>query len=89
MFKSTCVPAAGLLVGLTLIACNSKENTKGVVEGYQPEKPIEFSHEIHAGKNKIDCKYCHNSNSGDTSTTTAELCMNCHKVVKGRLNKEK
>ena len=33
----------------------------GVVEKYQPDQPINFSHKIHAGDNQIDCNYCHSS----------------------------
>ena len=33
----------------------------GVVEKYQPDQPIAFSHEIHAGLNGVDCNYCHSS----------------------------
>lgn len=30
-----------------------------VQTGYQPVQPIKFSHQLHAGINKIDCQYCH------------------------------
>src|SRR5688572_2830319 len=29
--------------------------------GYQPEQPVPFSHAIHAGQLKMDCRYCHNT----------------------------
>lgn len=59
----------------------------GVVEDYQPSQPIQFPHEIHAGQNGIDCKYCHNSvtKSKSAGLPTVNVCMNCHKQVKGRL----
>lgn len=87
MFKSTCLLAAGLFfLVLTMTACSSgsKGKTKGVVEGYKPEKPIAFSHEIHAGKNKIDCQYCHNSSSNGKDVPATDLCINCHKQITGR-----
>ena len=58
----------------------------GVVEDYQPSQPIEFPHEIHAGINGIDCKYCHNSvtKSKSAGLPTVNVCMNCHKQVNGR-----
>src|SRR5690606_22143604 len=31
----------------------------GVHQGYQPEQPIKYSHQLHAGTLKIDCQYCH------------------------------
>ena len=30
-----------------------------VHQGYQPEQPIKYSHELHAGVMKINCQYCH------------------------------
>lgn len=52
----------------------------GVDEGYQPIQPIEFSHKIHAGDNKIDCQYCHSSakHSKTSGIPSANVCMNCH-----------
>jgi len=33
--------------------------TVGVQQNYQPNQPIAFSHQIHAGQYEIDCNYCH------------------------------
>ena len=57
----------------------------GVVEKYQPDQPIAFSHEIHAGLNGVDCNYGHSSakNSAHSGVPSANVCMNCHAVVKG------
>lgn len=58
----------------------------GVVENYQPSQPIAFPHDIHTGTNGIDCKYCHNSvtKSKSAGLPTVNVCMNCHKQIKGR-----
>ncbi len=55
----------------------------GVYTGYQPEQPIKFSHEIHAGQNAIDCNYCHSSarHSKHAGIPSANVCMNCHKAI--------
>ncbi len=55
----------------------------GVYQGYQPEQPIAFSHQIHAGQNGINCVYCHSgAEKGKTSgIPSANVCMNCHKAV--------
>lgn len=55
----------------------------GVYEEYQPEQPIAYSHEIHAGQLGIDCKYCHNAvtKSKHATIPSVNVCMNCHKVV--------
>lgn len=57
----------------------------GVTEAYHPSQPIQFPHDIHTGKNEIDCKYCHNSvtKSKTAGLPTVNVCMNCHKDVKG------
>ena len=54
--------------------------TVGVDQGYQPIQPIEFSHKIHAGDNKIDCQYCHSAakHSKTSGIPSANVCMNCH-----------
>jgi cytochrome c551/c552 len=51
---------------------------------YQPDQPIQFSHEVHAGQNQIDCKYCHftTDRSMHAGIPPVELCMNCHNQVK-------
>lgn len=55
----------------------------GRSKGYQPVQPIHFSHRIHAGLNKIDCKYCHAGveKSKTASIPSISICMNCHKGV--------
>ncbi|MDA9312473.1 c-type cytochrome [Vicingaceae bacterium] len=55
----------------------------GVYQGYEPEQPIKFSHELHAGTNGIDCNYCHNSASYSKSAgiPSPNLCMNCHTYI--------
>lgn len=56
----------------------------GVNQGYQPEQPIKFSHKLHVGQNKIDCRYCHSGaeKSKNAGIPSPNLCMNCHKYVK-------
>jgi len=55
----------------------------GVDQGYQPIQPIHFSHKIHAGDNKIECKYCHSSArvSKTSGIPSLNVCMNCHKSI--------
>ncbi len=52
--------------------------------GYAPNQPIKFSHKIHAGDNRIDCKYCHHlaEYSKSAGIPAMELCMNCHVLVR-------
>lgn len=55
----------------------------GVDQGYKPVQPIHFSHKIHAGDDKIDCKYCHSSArvSKTSGIPSLNVCMNCHKSI--------
>src|SRR5690606_37147336 len=56
----------------------------GVDKGYEPEQPIYFSHQVHAGVQGIDCQYCHSSAKyGKVSgIPSPNVCMNCHKTIK-------
>ncbi|MGN6180870.1 MAG: cytochrome c3 family protein [Mucilaginibacter sp.] len=58
--------------------------TTNVHQGYQPEQPIHFPHNLHAGAMKIDCQYCHSGayRSKNASIPSLNICMNCHKTVK-------
>jgi len=55
----------------------------GVQKGYAPTQPISFSHKLHAGDMKLDCKYCHIGVEESKSATipSTNICMNCHKGV--------
>jgi mono/diheme cytochrome c family protein len=55
----------------------------GVDQGYEPVQPIHYSHRIHAGENKIECKYCHSSArvSKHSGIPSLNVCMNCHEQV--------
>jgi hypothetical protein len=56
----------------------------GYNQGYQPDQPIPYSHKLHAGDLKIDCRYCHTSveTTRHASIPSLNICMNCHMVVK-------
>jgi cytochrome c551/c552 len=55
----------------------------GVHQGYQPEQPIKYSHQLHAGTLKIDCQYCHFSayKSKNAAIPSLNVCMNCHNYI--------
>ncbi len=55
----------------------------GYNNDYEPDQPINFSHELHAGQNQMQCLYCHASAtvSNHASVPPLKLCMNCHLVV--------
>lgn len=49
-----------------------------------PEQPIPFSHKVHAGTLKLQCKLCHsNPDPGEMMTVAAApKCMQCHSAIK-------
>ena len=48
--------------------------------GYQPEQPVPFSHALHAGQLKMDCRYCHNTveRAAYAAIPPTGTCLNCH-----------
>jgi len=49
-----------------------------------PAQPINFSHQIHAGKLGMNCLYCHSSaeKSSIANIPAVSTCMGCHKMVR-------
>ncbi len=48
--------------------------------GHAPIQPVPYSHKLHVGKLKLDCRYCHNTveqTAGAAIPATA-TCGNCH-----------
>ncbi len=48
-----------------------------------PGQPINFSHKIHAGDNKLNCLYCHSGarRSSVSGIPSEQFCMGCHRMV--------
>ena len=48
--------------------------------GYMPEQPVAFSHQTHAGKLGLDCRYCHSDveRSAHANIPDTATCLNCH-----------
>jgi hypothetical protein len=46
-------------------------------------QPVQFSHEHHAGRLGIDCRYCHTSveTSAFAGIPPTKTCMNCHQQI--------
>jgi hypothetical protein len=47
------------------------------------EQPVPFSHEVHAGRLGLDCRYCHPGSEREAfaGMPATEVCMNCHAHV--------
>lgn len=65
------------LVAAVAVAVRSDPRT-GV--SYAPEQPVPFSHEHHAGKLGLDCRYCHDRVETDAfaGMPATSVCMTCH-----------
>lgn len=79
----------GLLLGVSVAGLVFTIVALGVYptasnQGYAPEQPIPFSHRLHAGQYKIECRYCHVgvTESRHATVPAMNVCMNCHRVVK-------
>lgn len=53
-------------------------------QGYAPQQPIKFSHELHAGIHEIDCQFCHDGarRSKHAVIPPVQTCMSCHSAVR-------
>jgi hypothetical protein len=58
--------------------------TAAAQEDTAPVQPIPFSHKVHAGTMKLQCKMCHpNPDPGETMTIARPAtCMECHSSIK-------
>jgi hypothetical protein len=73
----------GALVTLLAFAAYDKIQEVGSQQGYAPEQPIKFSHQIHAGQYQIDCQYCHTGvmKAKSANIPSTGICMNCHNYI--------
>jgi hypothetical protein len=80
-FLALGVAATGLFVVFVVSFWFSPEHTD---VGYQPYQPIAYSHKLHAGTLRMDCRYCHRMVEDGPHATIpdAQTCMGCHLNVK-------
>lgn len=48
--------------------------------GYKPVQPVPYSHALHVGKLKMDCRFCHNTveQAGFAAVPPTATCGKCH-----------
>lgn len=53
-------------------------------QGYAPDQPVSYSHQVHVDKIGLDCQYCHTNvaTSKHANVPATETCMNCHSQVR-------
>lgn len=74
--------SVGLLIIIGVLTMEGRQTNFN--KGYMPVQPINFSHKIHAGENKIACMYCHFAaeKGRHAGIPPVELCMNCHTKIR-------
>jgi hypothetical protein len=81
--KNALIPAiAILLLGIgTALFAQSFSVALGSRKG--PQQPVNFSHQIHAGKLGMNCLYCHYGaeKSAVANVPPVGTCMGCHKIA--------
>lgn len=75
--------ACAVALGCGLLLWDADVRLPGRGAGYAPAQPIPFSHRLHAGELRIDCRYCHAGveTSRSAGLPPADRCMNCHAFV--------
>lgn len=77
-----------IIIGIGYAAVNQAIDL-GRQQGYSPDQPIKYSHQLHAGLNQINCQYCHSSaaQGKHANIPSLNVCMNCHKgIQEGAVN---
>ena len=78
----------GVLAGIATAGVTYYMTPKYTRVGYAPVQPVPFSHRQHVQEVGLDCRYCHSNvdKSGHSNIPTAQTCMNCHSIIKAKLN---
>ena len=76
------VPLSFIYFGVLGITGAAPETTH---VGYAPDQPVPFSHKLHAGKLKMDCRYCHTTveTAAHAAIPPTQTCINCHSPADG------
>ncbi len=83
LLNAKILVALMLVIGAVVLARSAHVRLPGNHQGYEPRQPIAYSHRLHAGELKIDCRYCHYGaeTSRHAGIPSASVCMNCHQTV--------
>ena len=83
-FRSIISFGALALIGSSVLLTTGCEwGSIGYNQGYEPEQPIAFPHNLHAGNYKIQCIYCHSTaeRANHSVVPSLNVCMNCHQLI--------
>lgn len=75
------VALVGGIYAIGVLAYGTAPETTNV--GYSPSQPVPFSHKLHAGQMKMDCRYCHTSvdKAAHAAVPATQTCVNCHSAA--------
>lgn len=83
LFPTLLITGIGVLTYIPLLGTLAiSPDTRAV--GYQPVQPVPFSHAVHAGALKMDCRYCHSTveTAAFAAIPPTQVCLNCHASIK-------
>jgi hypothetical protein len=83
LFPTILLIVIGILTYIPLLGTLAiSPDTRSI--GYQPKQPVAFSHAMHAGKLKMDCRYCHSTveQAAFAAVPPTQVCLNCHAAIK-------
>lgn len=83
LFPTALLVTVGVLTYLPLVGTLALSPTTRAV-GYQPQQPVPFSHAVHVGKFRMDCRYCHTTveKAAFAAIPPTQTCLNCHAALK-------
>src|SRR5438552_14756418 len=81
--KFSIFGALFIITALLFVAYGVNRSPYVTQAGITREQPVQFSHEHHAGKIGIDCRYCHTTVevSNTAGIPPTKTCMNCHSQI--------
>jgi hypothetical protein len=81
--KNALIPAIAIIVLGIGTALHGQSFSVALGGRRGPEQPINFSHQIHAGKLGMNCLYCHYGaeKSAVANVPPVGTCMGCHKIA--------
>jgi hypothetical protein len=83
-YSKFILPVGVVAVLATVLGVGWYTQPDRFTRGYEPQQPIPYSHQLHAGTLRIPCLYCHSGaqKSRQAGIPSVEKCMNCHRVAK-------
>lgn len=79
-FRGALLAAALMVVAVPVALMTWARSPRALGLRGPVEQPVPFDHELHAGADGIDCRYCHwtADRSSWAGVPPSELCMGCH-----------